>query len=543
MDFQGLPCRIGSLSTKRPLNTTLELPFLSLPRPTEKVRYALYLQHLVHRFFLIPFGGLLILLMRWRGYRIEDHQAIRQRYKEITREKGPLLICANHLTFIDSALLIWAFGSTASYTFNFRPFPWNLPAGDFFKKKLHFRIVAYLMKCIFIHRDGTKEHKEEILGNCRYLLEKGESVMLFPEGRRSRIGIFDREHITFGVGKLLHAVPTCRVLCVYLRSDQQLGFSNYPPRGSRFEILMQVIRPETVQRGRQAYFELTSQIAHTIQQLETQYFAKHGQVALPARERQPTALVTGASSGIGEALAREFAKKGHNLVLVARRKEKLENLALEVEKYYGVKTTVIVSDLSTEEGTNRVMDQVSNLSIDVLVNNAGFGIHGFFAETDFSDEARLISLQIHSVLKLTKHCVNSMRKKGKGAILNVASVYGYASVPQQSVYAASKAFMVSFSESLANEVRGTGIQVSVVCPGVTQTEFRKSAGIQEKPQSGMTAERVAQLSYQGLKQGRKVIVPGVVNQVFVASVRHLPQGMVGNLLNFINRRRGVNAHV
>src|SRR5262249_28902517 len=158
------------------------------------------------------------------------------------------------------------------YVRHWRFFSWNLPAGDFFKKKLVFRLIAYLTKCIFIHRDGTKDHKNSILGICHYLLKRGEIVSLFPEGRRSRTGRFDPEHITYGVGKILAATPGCRVMCVYLRGDQQATYSNYPPKGSRFRVMLETIVPATDKTGKDAYFELTSQISLTLKRMEQDYF-------------------------------------------------------------------------------------------------------------------------------------------------------------------------------------------------------------------------------------------------------------------------------
>ncbi len=245
-----------------------------LPHPSREARIRLAVQRTVGLVLLIPFAGLLVVLMRWvRGYRIDDMQRLRREFAALTRERQPLIICANHLTFIDSALMIWAFGSNWRYLLSFRRFSWNLPAGDFFKKRFYFRLVAYLCKCIFIHRDGTKEHKNGVLGRCHYLLGKGEIVSLFPEGRRSRIGRFDREKVTYGIGKLLAARPGCRVFCVYLRGDKQENYSDYPAKNSRFTFRTRLVVPNTDATGRDAYFALTSQVADTLLALEKEWFA------------------------------------------------------------------------------------------------------------------------------------------------------------------------------------------------------------------------------------------------------------------------------
>ncbi len=244
-----------------------------LERPDAKIVSETNLQSFICRLLLLPFGGLLILLMRFSGYGIENMREIRKQYRQIWREnRSPLIICANHLTFIDSALIIWALGSNFWYFFNYKAFTWNLPAGDFFKKKLVYHATLYLTKCIFIHRDGTSEHKTAVLSLCRYLLMKGNVVLIFPEGQRSRKGYFDAENVALGVGKIITSMKNVRVLCVHLRSDKQKTFSNYPPRGSRFKMSMKLISPATDKRGKAGYREISGQIAATIKQLENEYF-------------------------------------------------------------------------------------------------------------------------------------------------------------------------------------------------------------------------------------------------------------------------------
>lgn len=243
----------------------------------EKVR----LQANVCRAILLPFGGLLILLMKiWRRYRIENLAQTRRQFKEIWAEKqdanAPLIICANHLTFIDSALIIWALASNFWYFFNYRAFSWNLPAGDFFKKKLHYHLTLYLTKCIFLDRKGTSAHKNAVLNVCRYLLEKGNIVLIFPEGQRSRTGVFEYERLRFGVGKIVTSLENARVLCIYLRSDRQETFSNYPPKNSRFDLKMKLITPSVAKdiSKKRASLEVVEQIGATIREMENAYFAE-----------------------------------------------------------------------------------------------------------------------------------------------------------------------------------------------------------------------------------------------------------------------------
>jgi short-subunit dehydrogenase len=191
------------------------------------------------------------------------------------------------------------------------------------------------------------------------------------------------------------------------------------------------------------------------------------------------AIVTGASSGIGRALALEFAGGGFNLFLTGRNEKALAEVAAECSRKFHVETKVFTADLSRIEGIDSVVAalRANPNRYEVLVNNAGFGIHGDFASTDIDQELQLVQVQIAASLKLTKAVLPSMIARRSGKVLSVASVYSFAPVPFQSVYSASKAFLLSFSSSLRNELEGTGVTVTVFCPGITQTEFRSRAGI------------------------------------------------------------------
>lgn len=242
----------------------------------EKTRF----QSNVCRLTLVPLGSVLIFMMKYvRGYRIENMAAIRKQFREIweqrERENIPLVICSNHLTFIDSAILIWAFASNWWYVFNYRAFMWNIPAGDFFKKKFIYHAVLYLTKCIFIDREGTSAHKNAILNLCRYLLAKGNIVLIFPEGQRSRTGRFDTERLRFGTGKIINALGKANVLCVYVRSPKQTTFSNYPPKGSNFQIQMEVISPDLSGESspKRASMVAVRQIGAKIEEMEANFFA------------------------------------------------------------------------------------------------------------------------------------------------------------------------------------------------------------------------------------------------------------------------------
>ncbi|MEO6655452.1 MAG: lysophospholipid acyltransferase family protein [Pyrinomonadaceae bacterium] len=233
------------------------------------------------RILLLPVGGLLVAVMKYvRGYRIENMAKVREQFNRIWLEKEraqyPLVICSNHLTFIDSAIIIWALASNFWYLFNYKAFTWNVPAGDFFKKKLHYHVILYLTKCIFIDRQGSPAHKNAVLNLCRYLLAKGNVVLIFPEGQRSRDGRFDIDRLRFGTGKILTSLENARVLCIYLRSPSQKAFSNYPPKGSRFSLNMKVIEPNTHGASKkQASITAVKEIGAVIGQMENEFFAAH----------------------------------------------------------------------------------------------------------------------------------------------------------------------------------------------------------------------------------------------------------------------------
>jgi short-subunit dehydrogenase len=249
------------------------------------------------------------------------------------------------------------------------------------------------------------------------------------------------------------------------------------------------------------------------------------------------AIVTGASSGIGRALAFECAAGGFNVLLSGRNQDALAEAAAECSKKFHVATEVISADLANPDSIDRLIAGIlaKPVRYEVLVNNAGFGIHGDFASSD-------IALQLTASLKLTKAVLPTMITNRSGRILNVASVYGFAPVPYQSVYSACKAFLVSFSTSLRNELEGTGVTVTVFCPGITQTEFRGRAGISEKRKgSGMTAAAAARIAYTGTLGGKSVVVPGIANRVFVFASRVLPSGFFAKVVKRINRIRGLNS--
>ena len=253
------------------------------------------------------------------------------------------------------------------------------------------------------------------------------------------------------------------------------------------------------------------------------------------------AIITGASSGIGKALAFEFAAGGFNVFLTARNEAALAEVAAECSGRRRVETEVISADLSRVEEVDKLIAAFISKPrrYEVLVNNAGFGIHGDFASTDIERNLQLLNVQLTAALKLTKAVLPGMISRRSGRILNIASVYSFSPVPFQSVYGASKAFLLSFSSSLRNELKGTGVTVTVFCPGVTQTEFRSRAGIgQKRKDSGMTAQAAAHVAYLETLRGKYLVVPGFINRLYVFIAQLLPIRSVPSIVRFINRQRG-----
>ena len=253
------------------------------------------------------------------------------------------------------------------------------------------------------------------------------------------------------------------------------------------------------------------------------------------------AIITGASSGIGRSLAFEFARGGFNVFLTGRNETALNAVASECSREYGVQTETVAADLSAPSAIESLVSKLlaKPYRYEVLVNNAGFGIHGDFASADIEQNIQLVNVQLTAALRLTKAVLPAMISRRSGRILNVASVYSYSPVPFQSVYGACKAFLLSFSSSVQNELKGTGVTVTVFCPGTTQTEFRARAGIGHKrTDTGLTAKEAAEIAFLETLRGKHIVVPGFLNRLYVFLARILPRWSVPAIVRFINRQRG-----
>src|ERR1039457_3372167 len=251
---------------------------------------------------------------------------------------------------------------------------------------------------------------------------------------------------------------------------------------------------------------------------------------MPSPERK-TALITGASFGIGLELARIFAREGYNVVLVARSADKLRQLASELDKAHGTRSLILATDLTEAGASAYVLDQTTRASIqvDVLVNNAGFGQYGFFAENDLEECLRQIQLNVTTLTHLTRLYLPAMIERKVGYILNVASTAAFQPGPLMAVYYATKAYVLHFSEAIANELQGTGVTVTCLCPGPTATEFHKRAnatGMKLLKMGAMDARTVAEDGYRALIAGKPVVISGVKNWLVAQSVRFSPRWLV-----------------
>jgi short-subunit dehydrogenase len=237
-----------------------------------------------------------------------------------------------------------------------------------------------------------------------------------------------------------------------------------------------------------------------------------------------TALITGASSGIGVALAGELARRGHALTLVARRADRLRDLAARINGEHGVRVEYVAANLTDAADRDRIAAEVAahGQVVDVLVNDAGMGTIGRFHELPVATELQLIRLNIEAMVALCGAFLPGMVDRGSGRVLNVASVSGFMPVPQQATYSASKAFVLTFTEALTIDLHGTGVTATALCPGPVKTEF---GGIIEGLPSALYVEpeRVAREAIDGFEHGRRSVVPGAMNKVNAVSGRYAPR--------------------
>lgn len=252
-----------------------------------------------------------------------------------------------------------------------------------------------------------------------------------------------------------------------------------------------------------------------------------------------TALVTGASSGIGYEISLQLAKDGHNLVLVARRRERLEELAARLRNEHQCKVTVIALDLAQPGAAETLYHQLKkeNIPVDILVNNAGVGTRGSFLKIPTQRELAELQLNIVALTHLCKLFGSDMVQRGLGKILNIASVAAFLPGPYMSVYSASKAYVLSFSEGLRQELKGTGVSVTVVCPGPVESEFHQIANTQSvkflQLAPMMSSAELAHHALKAMHDRRAVAVPGIFNRLTILLPRLLPRNWLAFIVRFI----------
>jgi short-subunit dehydrogenase len=254
---------------------------------------------------------------------------------------------------------------------------------------------------------------------------------------------------------------------------------------------------------------------------------------------KPTALITGASSGIGKALAATFAQDGWNLILAARSVNKMQTLAAELSQRHGITATVIRADLETGDGAKQLHADVKQrgIAISALVNNAGFAASGPFKDSNLATNLAMMQLNMTAVVVLTRLFMPDLLA-ARGKLLNVASTAAFQPGPFMAIYYATKAFVLSFSEALASELEGTGVTVTTLCPGPTASDFWNRSGLQEiglvKGKKLPTSEAVAIAGYHAMKRGERVFIPGIMNRLMAQSTRFMPRRLIAGIVKRMN---------
>lgn len=256
----------------------------------------------------------------------------------------------------------------------------------------------------------------------------------------------------------------------------------------------------------------------------------------------PVAVVTGASSGIGQALLPLLAADRNDLVLVARRKDRLEEQQRDLERRYGIRVHALPLDLAAPGATDEVMGflEARRLAVDVLVNNAGFALYGELADQPLAKAREMIALNVMALTELTHHAITQMRARGRGKILQVASTAAFQPGPRMAVYYATKAYVLSFSEALSAELEGSGVTVTTLCPGPTKSEFMEVARYAVTPlveKAMMSSEEVARVGYRAMMRGDRLAIAGTKNKVLAAASQLGPRSMVLAVTDRLMRAR------
>jgi len=255
-------------------------------------------------------------------------------------------------------------------------------------------------------------------------------------------------------------------------------------------------------------------------------------VPIPPPSESATALITGASAGIGEAVARELASRGHGVTLVARREDRLRDLAAELKAERGIRAEPIAADLTDAAARDRLANRIEELGLEVeiLFNNAGFGGSGHVASSDRERLISMVRVNCEALLDFQARYIPPMVGRGRGAVINVASTAAFQPIPGTATYAATKAFVLSLSEAVHEELKGTGVTVTAVCPGPVKTEFAQAAGLEQAEDQvpgfiWMSPEEVARAALGAAEKGKRAIVPGLLNRAGALTGQHAPRAI------------------
>ncbi len=236
-------------------------------------KYLLSLQFIMGSLLVFVVGPLIFLAIKLMRYRVRDLNKARKEVGTLlAKHRGPWMICPNHLTMIDSVVLAYAMAPLHRYMLNYRILPWNLPESANFQSNVFLAIICYLAKCIPVSRGGDRKKMKSTMDKCTYLLERGESLLIFPEGGRSRTGHVDTENFSYGVGRLINNNSDCHVMCIYLRGDGQDTYSNIPRFGERFTMHIETFKPYTESKGLKAQRDCAEQIVKKLVRMEKDYF-------------------------------------------------------------------------------------------------------------------------------------------------------------------------------------------------------------------------------------------------------------------------------
>jgi len=253
-----------------------------------------------------------------------------------------------------------------------------------------------------------------------------------------------------------------------------------------------------------------------------------------------TALITGGASGLGYEFALLLGKNGYQLILIDIDSDQLEIVKQELENNFQIKVNTITKDLSLQNSAAELFEELKGNSIDVLINNAGFGLFGPFYNTNWERELSMLNLHVVTTTQLTKLLLDGMIKRGKGKILNISSLAAFQSGPLMAIYYASKAYILSFSEAIANELKGTGVTVTVLCPGQTKTSFQEVVSEGNKTNkisfNIATASKVAEYGYKAMMRGKTLAIPGVTNKILSFLPRILPRKIATAIVRKIQEK-------